>query len=71
LSGLVVAGRNFIKIYAVFSNSLYEELASYKIYEDITGVYSWDRCIVVETRKNIVGLIYEDSILKNAFMLSL
>lgn len=34
-------------------------------------VQQWDRNIVVSTRDKVVGLVYEDCMLKNSFMVSL
>ena len=71
LWNLVVAGRNFIEVFAVFQHQITLSMGNWHIYEDILGVQQWDKTIVIVTAMKIVGLIYEDCIFKNSFMLSL
>lgn len=47
-------------------------MGSHHIFEDIRLVRQWEKNIVIQAGSNkIVGLIYEDSIIKNSFMVSL
>lgn len=46
-------------------------MGTWYLYEDILQVQQWDKNIVISTKSKIVGLIYEDCIIKNSFMLSL
>ena len=71
MTNLVIAGRNYIEVFAVFQKQITLSMGNWHIYEDITGIYQWDKVIVVATDKKIIGLIYEDCIFKNSFMLSL
>ena len=71
LTNLVIWGRNFIEVFAVFQKQITLSMGNWHIYEDILGVYQWDKVIVVATEQKIIGLIYEDCIFKNSFMLSL
>lgn len=43
----------------------------WNLFEDITQVQQWEKNIVLTAYNKIVGLVYEDYILKNSFMLSL
>lgn len=71
VTNLVISGRNFIELYALFQNQLSLSMGTWHIFEDILQVQQWDRNIVITTRNKIVGLIYEDCIIKNSFMLTL
>ena len=71
LTNLILAGRNFIEVFAVFQRQITLSMGNWHIYEDISGVYQWDKTIVISTDSKVVGLIYEDCIFKNSFMLSL
>lgn len=71
ITNLVLSGRNFIQLYAVFQNHLTLSMGIWHIYEDILQVQQWDKTIVISTRNKVVGLVYEDCMLKNSFMLTL
>ncbi len=43
----------------------------WRVYEDILQVQQWDKNIVISTKNKVVGLVYEDCMLKNSFMLTL
>lgn len=47
-------------------------MGSHQIFEDIRIVRQWEKNIVIQAGNNkIIGLYYEDSIIKNSFMISL
>lgn len=71
LVNLVIAGRNFIELYAIFQNEIALSMGSWPIYEDILQVQQWDKNIVLCTANKVVGFIYEDCMIKNSFMISL
>jgi hypothetical protein len=58
-------------VLAVFQNQITLNMGTWYLYEDILQVQQWDKNIVISTKSKIVGLIYEDCIIKNSFMLSL
>lgn len=67
----MIAGRNYIEIYAIFQNEIALSMGVWPIFEDIKQVQQWDKNIVVSTSNKIVGLVYEDCMVKNSFMISL
>ena len=46
-------------------------MGTWELCEDILEVQQWDKCIVLVAEGKIVGVVYEDCMIKNAFMLSL
>lgn len=71
ITGLAAATNNTIKLFAIYEKAVAFELGSWRIHEDIIGLTSWDKVIVLNTPHKVVGLRYEAGGLKNCFMISL
>ena len=71
ITGLATATNNTLRLYAVYENAVALELSSWRLHEDIVSIVGWDKLIVVNTGQRIIGLRFENNVLRNSFMLSL
>jgi hypothetical protein len=55
----------------VFQHQITLSMGVWYIYEDILQLQQWEKNVVISTRDKIVGIIYEECIPKNSFMVSL
>jgi hypothetical protein len=58
LTNLVIGGRNYIEVIAIFQNQITLSMGLWHLYEDIVQVQQWDKNIVLCTKNKVVGLIY-------------